>query len=1010
MKNYLLACFLVVLAGATVFAQQRTVSGQITDSGTGEPIPGVNVLIQGTTSGTVTDIDGNYQLSVPSGEVTLLFSYVGYKTQAIQVGSQSTIDVQMESDVTALSEVVVVGYGTQEKKEITSAVSSVKAEEFNKGYVNNPAQLIQGKVPGLSVTRPGGDPNKGYDIRLRGLSSVGQNTSPLIVVDGVPGASLDNVDPNDIESIDVLKDGSSAAIYGTRGSAGVILVTTKTGKEGVFHIDYNGYATIEEPSKFVPVMNASEWRAFSDEVNAGVDYLNSTDWFKEITRTAFSHVHNLSMSGGTKQTSYRASLNVHDAQGIAITTGFKQLNGRLSLTQKAMDDKLTANLNFAGTYKKAEYGFNEAFRYATIYNPTAPVTVDENTPLPSGGLTVADYQNNWDGYYNLPGSFDYYNPVQILKQNINDGEDKRINLSGRLSYEIVPNLIADAFYSLQNDDFLRGRYYDKNSFWIGADQNGRAVRHNWNEFNQLFEGTFKWNGTVASNLSVSALAGYSYQDFFKEGFSIDGGNFLTDAFTYNNPAAAKYFQDGLGTINGEDANQVGKSSSKLIAFFGRINLNFNETYFLSASLRHEGSSKFGVNNKWGNFPAISGGVELANFIGSAAIDNLKVRASYGITGNLPNDSYLSLLRFGKQGNFLYNGDWIPTYGPVSNPAPNLKWEKKAEINFGVDYAFFGSRIFGSLEYYQRKTSDQIFEYAVPVPPNLYETKWTNLGELSNKGLELTFSYRAVDNPTFSYTPTVTASWYIENKILSLSNDEFEYGVRDLGDFGSPGQNQTPLVRVEEGKPIGQIWGLVYEGIDEDGNWKFKDVNGDGTASGGNEDRAVIGNGLPDYDVGFANTFTFGKNFDLNIFFRGTFGHDLVNQFRGFYEVPNVISSYNILKSSRDLKSPGGVYLGVNSGKFSSLHVEKGDFFKLDNFNLGYTVPLRDNSQIRRIRLYVAGNNTFIITGYKGVDPEVRWVDSSPDLGTFNNPLVPGIDRRNTWFRTRSWSLGVQIGF
>lgn len=1005
MKRFLLASFMVLISGAWLFAQERSVSGTVKDAATGEGIPGVNILIQGTTSGSVSDIDGKFQLQVPGGAVTLVLSYVGYKTITVDLAAaQSTVDVSLQSDVTALSEVVVVGYGTQEKKEITSAVSSVKAEDFNKGYVSDPAQLIQGKVPGLSITHPGGNPNRPYDIRLRGLSSVGQSTSPLIVIDGVPGASLDNVDPNDIESIDVLKDGSSSAIYGTRGSAGVILVTTKSGKEGHFNIDYNGYVSAESPAKFVPVMNASEWRDFSNVVGQGTDYQNSTDWFKEITRTAYSHVHNLSLSGGTKETNYRASINVHDAQGIAINTGFKDLNGRMNLQQKALKDHLTATLDFAGTYKQAQYGFDDAFRYATIYNPTSPAKVTASTPLPSGGLTNQYYQDTWNGYFNVPGSFDYYNPLQILEQNKNDGIDKRINLSGRLAYEIIPNLVADAFYSLQSEDFTRGRYYDKNSFWIGANQNGEAVREFWQDNSQLFESTLRWNGTVMDNLNISALAGYSYQDFQHDGYSIDAGNFLTDAFTYNNLAAAKYFQDGLATING--ATTAGRYSSKLIAFFGRVNLNYNETYFLSASLRHEGSSKFGENNKWGDFPAVSAGVELANFIGSSAIDNLKVRVSYGITGNIPNDSYVSLLRFEKTGNFLYNGNWIPTYGPASNANPDLKWEKKGELNLGIDYSFLGSKIFGSVEYYQRNTQDLIFDFTVPVPPNLFQTKTVNVGEIQNKGLELALSWKAVDNPMISWTTTITGTWYIENKLVSLSSPDgsYEYGVRDLGDFGSPGQNQTPLVRVQEGQPIGQIWGLVYEGIDESGNWKFKNVNGD-TISGDDNDRAVLGNGLPKYDLGFANSFVIAKNFDVNIFFRGTFGHDLINQFRGFYEVPSLISAYNILKSSADLKSPGGTLLSVNSGKFSSLHVEKGDFFKLDNFNIGYTVPLKSNAQFRKIRVYFAGNNSFILTGYKGVDPEVRWVDTEDN----NNVLVPGVDRRNTWFRTVSWTLGVQLG-
>ncbi len=995
MKNYLLACLLVLFAVGTVMAQEMTVTGRIQDAGTLEPIPGVNILIQGTTSGTVTDIDGHYRLTVPSPETTLLFSYVGYKTQAIQVGNRTEINVDLEPDITALSEVVVVGYGTQERKEITSAVSSVNAEEFNQGNVQNPAQLIQGKVAGLSISKPGGNPNAGYDIRLRGLPSIGANTQPLVVIDGVIGGSLENVDPNDIESIDILKDGSAAAIYGTRGSSGVILVTTKSGKEGVFNIDYNGYATVESAAKTPPVLSSNEWRDLSQEVSLGTDFLHDTDWFDEITRDAGGQVHNLSMSGGSESNNYRVSFNYRDIDGIMLNTGFERFNSRLNLVQKALEDKLTASIIVSGTYETSDFGHDAAARYATIYNPTTPVRVNEGTALPSG-YSVSDF-DNWDGYYNQV-LFDYYNPVQILEQNPNEGMDTRINLAGKLEYEIVEGLMVDAFYSLQNEEFVRNRYWDKNSFWVGQNTNGRTERDYDQAFNQLFESTLRWNGDLGTNMNLGALGGYSYQEFENQGFFMGGGDFITDAFSFNNIGAAKEFDDGLGSVSSY------KNSAKLVAFFGRVNLNIAETYFLSASVRQEGSTRFGAEQKWGTFPALSGGVELANFLGVAAVDNLKFRASYGVTGNIPSQSYISLLRFGPQGNsFLFNGEYITVYGPVSNANPNLQWEKKNEVNLGLDYSLFGSRLYGSLDWYTRQTTDLIIEFGVPVPPNLYNFTFTNIGDIRNTGLELALSYALIETPTLSYTPTFTGSWFIKNELVSLSNDQFEYGVRDISNLGSPGQNNTPLIRVEEGQPIGQIWGLVHEGIAPDGSWQFADVNEDGVANGGNEDRAVIGNGLPDFELGFNNTLTFGQNWDLNIFFRGSFGHDLVNTNRAFYEVPFAIGSYNVLESSRDLRNEEtGNLLNTPSGKFSSLHVEDASFLKLDNFNLGYTVPLGTGTAFRNIRIYAAGNNTFVITGYKGVDPEVRWDD-------FGNPLAPGIDRRNTWYLARSWSLGVQIG-
>jgi iron complex outermembrane receptor protein len=985
MKNYLLACFMVLLSSAMLFAQDRTVSGRVTDADTGEGIPGVNIMIQGTTSGTVSDIDGNYTVSVPA-DATLMFSYVGYKTQLITVGSQSTINVSLESDVTALSEIVVTGYGTQEKKEITSAVASVKSEDFNQGNVNNPAQLIQGKVAGLSISKAGGDPNGGYDIRLRGLSTVSENTSPLIVIDGIVGGSLDNVDPNDIASMDVLKDGSAAAIYGTRGSAGVILVTTKSGKEGRFDVNYNGYVSFETVAKTVDMMDASEWRALSAETGQGTDLGSSTDWFDETTQTGVQQTHNLSLSGGTKSTSYRASINFRDADGVMINSGFKQLNARLNLTQKAINDKLTLTMNFAGTRKDADYGWSDAFRYATIYNPTAPVRSDD----PAFDI--------WDGYFNQV-LFDYYNPVQILEQNPNEGVDARLNLALRGRYEIIKGLGVDVFYSIQNESFNRGSYRDKNSFWVGRDRNGLARKQVDNSFNQLFETTVDWNGDLGGTANLSLLGGYSWQEFVNDGFHAEGGDFITDAFSYNNLGAGLDFPNGLGSIDSY------KNSSTLIAFFGRANLNIDETYFISASVRQEGSSRFGEDNKWGTFPAISGGVELANFLGSASIDNLKLRVSYGITGNLPADPYLSLFKLGPGTNFFYQGEYVPGYGPRSNANPDLKWEKKGEFDIGFDFALFGSKIYGALDFYSRTTSDLLFQYGVPVPPNLYNTAWVNVGEIKNSGIELALSWAAVKRPTLTYTTTITPTYYIKNELVSLSGDfngeTLTYGSRELGAMGAPGQSDVPTTKAEEGGPIGQLWSQVYEGIAENGDLLLKDTNGDGTIN--DQDRQVVGNGLPNFEFGWANTFTFGKNWDLNIFFRGVFGHDLLNKYRAFYEVPNIVNSYNTLKASADLRSPGGTLLNNSSGVLSSLHVEDASFFALDNLSFGYNFNLADGAAFRNIRLYLAGNNLFYITGYSGPDPNVRYADGG-------NPLIPGVDVRNTWFRTRTVTVGVNLGF
>ncbi|MCX6254816.1 MAG: SusC/RagA family TonB-linked outer membrane protein [Bacteroidia bacterium] len=990
-RRSILSLLLLGFAISLASAQQKTVTGKVSSEAEG-PLPGVNIVLQGTLQGTMTDASGNYTISVSGPEAVLVFSFISYTTQTITVGSQSVINVVLAPAISALAEIVVTGYGTQRKREVTSSIASVKSDEFNKGSVNDPVQLIQGKVAGLSISKPGSNPNGGYEIRLRGMSTIGANLGPLVVIDGVIGGSLENVDPNDIENISVLKDGSAAAIYGTRGSSGVILVTTKKGKKGTSVIDYNVYATAEMVAKNTNVMNAAEWRALSAEVGLGTDFGESTDWFKEIEQTAITQVHNISMSGGTDKTSYRASVNYHNAEGIMKTTGFNQLNGRINLTQKALNDKFTLDLNMGATEKDIQYGFDNAFRYATIYNPTAPVRSDD-----------AAYKQ-YDGYFQQV-LFDYYNPVSILKLNTNVGKERILNLSLKGGYEIIKGLTVDAFYALQSSGSLGGQYLDKNDYWGGMNRNGLASRSTNTSSNRLFESTAHYLGDITSSVNISVLGGYSYQDFTYEGFYAQGGNFLTDDFTFNNLNAALDFKNGKGTITSY------KNSNKLIAFFGRVNLNVNSTWFMTASARYEGSSRFGADNKWGLFPAIGGGADIAKLINVSAIDNLKLRVSYGVTGAEPSNSYLSLLRLGPQGNFYYNGNFIPGYSPVSNANADLKWERKGEFDAGFDFSLFKSKLSGSFDFYTRTTTDLLWQYQVPVPPNLYNQAWLNLGKLKSSGLELTLNYNVISKSDFTYSITLTPSYMLDNTLVSLSGSyngaELKYGKQELSDMGSPGQNGTPMTLVEEGKPIGQIFTYKFKEIDSSGKFVFEDTNGDGTITAA--DRVVTGNGLPKFLIGFGNVVTY-KNWDLNVFFRGVFGHDLVNSFRAFYEVPAYITSYNLPKTAADIRSADGKLLAVTSGTLSSKYVEKADFVSLDNLALGYNFSLPESSVFSKIRLYIAGNNLFYITKYTGVDPNPRYVDSATDMGTYNSPLVPGVDRRDTWFRTRSVTFGANVVF
>ena len=987
---WLIACF-TLLAGV-LYAQDKTVSGNVSSAQEGA-LPGVNVLLKGTTTGTVTDIEGNYNLSVPEAGGTLVFSSIGYANQEAEIGNQSTIDVVLAEDIKALDEIVVIGYGTQEKKEITSAVTSVKAEDFNGGNVNNPSQLIQGKVAGLVIAKPGGDPTGNFNIRLRGTSSASGNTSPLVIIDGVPGADLNSIDPNDIASIDVLKDGSAAAIYGTRATNGVILVTTKSGTSGEPKINYNGYVATDIIANQVDVLNAQEYRQLVNDpnfafYNPNLDLGASTDWFEQVTQTPISHVHNLALSGGTEKTTYRVSLNYRDIEALGKNSGFDQLNSRLNLRQKALGDRLTFDV-ILGITNRNLFGFdqpdvndpgrnngNPAFRFATIFNPTAPVYQDD--PI-------------YGGFYQAPGSFNYSNPRAIVEQVTFDGLERNITSNFRVDLELIEGLHASAFYSTQRDNTQINAYAPKNDYFAGLNSNGFALRNMREQLNQLFETTLNLDRKVGDNSSIEALAGYSYQYLTDESFNVSAGNFLTDQFTYNNLGAS---EDLARNINPQFGS--GKNSSTLIAAFGRINFNYNDLFYVQGIVRREGSSKFGANNKWAWFPAASAGVNIANLVTIPQVDELKFRVGYGVTGSLPDANYVSLARLTPLGGrFFYNGNYIQPYGPGSNPNPNLKWERKGEINVGVDFSVLNFRINGSVDVYNRTTTDLIYNVPVPVPPNQFPNSLLNLGELNNRGVEVTLDASVVRGDGFNYSAGFNFALN-RTKLVSLSSDEFDFGDQQFrANLGAPGLNSTNLIRVKEGEPLGQIFGPRYVGISEEGRWIFEDVDGNDKID--RDDEAVIGNGLPSFTLGLNNTLSYGR-WDLNFFLRGSFGHDLVNTFRAFYEVPKVINSYNILRSA----TQGDVRFLTEDARFSSYHVEDASFLRLDNATLGYNFNVESIEFLSQIRVYVAAQNLFTITNYTGVDPEVRFDDNG-------DQLAPGIERRDTYFLNRTFTLGLNVG-
>lgn len=967
---------LLLLATSTAWSQSRTVTGQVTSADDGSGIPGVNVVEKGTTNGSVSDVDGNYTLNVSEG-ATLVFSFVGYATQEIPVGAQTTINIRMAPDVTSLDEVVVVGYGTQEKKEITSSVVELDEEEFNKGNISDPTQLLQGKVPGLSVYNRGGDPNRNSTIRLRGISTVGANTEPLVVIDGIIGASLDNVDPNDIESINVLKDGSAAAIYGSRGSSGVILVTTKRGSSaGGLSTTYNGYIAAATVARTQPIMSASEYVAAG-----GNDLGASTDWVDEVTRPGVSHVHNIALAGGNGPTTFRVSTNFRNVEGVLEKSGFDQINARANLTHSTLNDKLRFDLNLSLTNRNSNFSFNEALRYAVLFNPTAPIRFD-----------------NGDYYQAI--LFDNFNPVAILEQNVNEGKRKNLNYNAKVDYNIIKNLIISANYGQQYENNLNGEYYSRNSLFRGLNRGGLARRYTSDRSFTLFE-AYATYSKVFGDVNFDLSAGYSFQEDQFEDFFMSLGNFPSDELGYYALETSGDRLSGLASL--VDINSSRSPNSRIIANFARVNLTFDNAIFFNASVRREGSTKLGADNQWGVFPAVGVGVDLNRYLTLNNVNVLKFRVGYGVTGSLPNETGLA------QDLYNYSFQSGGTVTKARDANPDLKWEQKSEINLGLDFGL-GGKLIGALDVYTRDIKDFILERDVDVAVYPSGRRFENAGSLKTNGIELSLNYNAFEFGKVRWNPGVVLSSY-KTTLESFIIDE-----QMRADLGAPGQNGTSMIRVAVGEEIGQIWGPVFSGAADNGSPEFADINGDGQiisapaeALNPAGDFKQLGKGLPSLELGWTNQLTFG-NWDFNAFFRGAFGHSLINTFRAFYEPidPGAINSYNRVITDKAVD-------GLTFAQYSSLYVEKADFFKLDNVTLGYTIRPESGKLVKNVRIYANVQNAFVITDYTGIDPEPVLQDyGAVDNGGFldlSTPdvLAPGIDRRNSYFTARTFTFGVNIG-
>ena len=967
----------------TALAQQK-VTGKVKDS-SGEPVIGASVVVKGNnTMGTITDFDGNFMLDVPTKSV-LVISYIGYVTQEVPTAGKKSLEIILKEDTKTLDEVVVIGYGTQRKGDVTSSVASVKADNFVKGAVKDVGQLIQGKVAGLAITNPNGDPTGSTQIRLRGTNTIGgANTAPLVLIDGIPG-ELGTVAPEDVESVDVLKDGSAAAIYGTRGTNGVILITTKQAKGvDINQVEYNGYVSTSLIAKKLDMLNADEFRTLYPDQDHGAD----TDWIDEISRTPISHVHNLSLMGGNSKTNYIANLNYASRQGIMKKSDFESFQGRIEVTHRMFDDKLKLKFGLFGKKNQMESttsgGSFRGWVYgqATRRNPTDPV-------------------RNEDGTWNENVSkFEYENPLALLYEAEGNVKKTQLRYNGNIVYNPIKDLTLSAVFSYIRDNMNRG--YGETLSHISALRDGLAGWSSvgaYTKMEKLMELTAQYNKEIGAH-KFSVLGGYSYNETDFEELWIDNYGFQDDYFGgWHNIGIGSALKDGKANIGSK------KTPTNLIGFFGRATYSFKNRYLLMGALRYEGASQlWGTDNAWGLFPSVSVGwriTEEAFMKNQKIFDDLKLRVGYGVTGSQPKDPFLGVAML-KYGSYAFvNGNWIQTIVPASNPNPDLKWEEKKETNIGLDFVSWGGRLSGSIDYYNRDVDGLIYEYGVPTPPNLYNKTMANGGTMRNRGVEVLVTVVPVQNKDFEWSTTGTFSLN-SNKLISLSGSIFksDYDYFNTGTVEYSGQ-VADSHRVQVGESIGNFYGFKVVDVDSEGRWIYEDRNGElvnyKDFTHAPEDKHVIGNGLPKWYAGWNNTLRY-KNFDLNVTMRGAFGFQIINGGRMNYENVKNSRFENRLKSVNDLVFGKHTLSPEVEPEFNSYYVEDGDYWKIDNITLGYSFG-QVGKYIKSLRIYGSVLNALTITGYKGIDPEAS-----------TDGLTPGYDTRDRYPSGRSFTFGVNVKF
>ena len=985
----------LLLLNSTMMFAQNAVSGQVKDQ-TGEPLIGVSILEQGTNNGTVTDINGNFRLNVAQGK-TLNISYIGYKTQAVRVSGNS-LNVVLEEENTNLNEVVVVGYGTMRRKDVTSSITTVKAEDLNRGVFTDPASMLQGKVAGLVVTSSG-DPNGSPSITLRGASSLRSGAmSPYYVVDGIPGVDISMVAPDDIESIDVLRDATATAIYGSKAANGVIIITTKTGgKTERTNVSYNGYVAFDKVSKTLDVASANDIRNYvkANGIDYAYDKSANTDWQKEVLRTGVSHNHNLSINGGGAKTKYMASINFMDRQGVVDGSHMNRLNIRSLLSSKVLKERLELSVGLNAMYGKNENmsmgkGGNgsgnegksvlDAMNY---FNPTIPI-------------------KNADGTWSTGDGSANYNPLSIINEDPSETIWKRNQIVAKASLKIIEGLVWNANYSFDHFQSTFSSYHSHSTQLVPYNAyNGTANRSTYFGNNHTFETYVNYDQTFAKVHKLALMAGYSWEERNTgDGFGLTVHNFFDDYLKWNQLTYA-------GAIDGMPAVQSGtKEKIRNISFYGRVSYSYNSRYMLQATIRRDGSSVFADGHRWGTFPSVSAAWNVTEepFMANQKVfDNLKLRLGYGVSGNaLGFGAYSGVATYGATGTtFVYNGNSWAILGATKLANPDLKWESTGMFNVGLDYGFLNNRINGSIEFYHKKTKDLIWNYPVSTVIYPFDTIAANVGEITNKGVEFTINFDAIRTKNFNWMTTLNLS-HNKNTVDKLSNDKFQTSTFAQGDPMVAGVSANGYTqRVIEGEPLGTFYLYEYAGTGSDGKATYyvRDANGnktgETTSSPEYKDRYIAGNAQPKLTFGWNNTLSL-KNWTMTLFFTGVLGNKIYNGSRAHYTAPDFFAGgKNVLKEFITDRPYSDNLSNIPSDRF----LEKGDYLRLQTLTLGYTFD-KLGDWLQSLQIYATCNNVFTITGYKGLDPEVRM-----------DGIDPGVDYRwSTYPHTRTFMAGLRVNF